>query len=343
MPTMPHTAAWNLLLLNTGQDTAGGSIRTKQAFDRLRPDYTAHAMNAASPLSPGAYLAYPTDLIFGSKAVAKGWYDWADVVHIGNTLHGWEWFDNGQGKPTILHHHGTIFRDGHREISARARDIGAIEVCSTFDLTLLEPNVTWAPTPYDLAWLAGMRQPQDDDVIRIAHAPTNRWVKSTDAVIAAVASLKTLGYPVALDLIEGVSNAECLERKGRADIFVDQVILGYGCNAVEAWGMGLPVIAGVADERVRAAMLARWGHLPFYEATVATIADAILAMLDPATRGEWAQRGAEHVVRYHDERVVVAQLADIYANAGPTRTARRRQTQPVTGAERRAQAVAGQA
>ena len=64
-------------------------------------------------------------------------------------------------------------------------------------------------------------------------------------------------------------NADVLALKAQADILFDQVILGYGNNAIEAMGMGIPVIAGVQDDNVRRAMLDRWGSLPWYDATEA--------------------------------------------------------------------------
>lgn len=82
--------------------------------------------------------------------------------------------------------------------------------------------------------------------VLIAHAPTNREVKSTAAFLEAVDRLRAEGHDIEVDLIEGRTWDECLERKARADIYFDQVKLGYGNNSVECWGMGIPVIAGAA-------------------------------------------------------------------------------------------------
>lgn len=153
-------------------------------------------------------------------------------------------------------------------------------------------------------------------MVKVVSAPTARRIKSTDALEAAVERLRSEGHEVELDVIEKVSWAECLQRKASADIYFDQVQLGYGCNAIEAWGMGIPVIAGGAPATL-AEMRSRFGgRLPFYEATEQTIYDALLEMiLSPDLRSEFGERGLEHVRQFHDERVVVQQLQDVYHRA----------------------------
>lgn len=152
-------------------------------------------------------------------------------------------------------------------------------------------------------------------MIRIAHAPTNREVKSTTHLLDAVERLKGEGYPVELDLIEEVPWAECLERKAKADIYFDQVKLGYGNNAIEAWGMGIPVIAGAQDATLEE-MARRFDGLPFYSATEDTIYDAVKALVeDEGLRQQYAAKGQAHARRFHDEKVVVDQLKGLYRRA----------------------------
>lgn len=152
-------------------------------------------------------------------------------------------------------------------------------------------------------------------MVRIAHAPTNREVKGTQAFLDAIERLQAEGLPVEMDLIEGVSWAECLTRKAQADIYYDQVQLGYGNNAIEAWGMGIPVVAG-AQPATLAEMERRFGSLPFYNATEQDIYDALKALvLSKDLRAEYSEKGLDHVRRFHDERVVVEQLKRLYRKA----------------------------
>lgn len=314
-------AVTRLLLMNTGADTAGVAWRTQQALQRHGPrGWQVRQVAAAG--KRGRYLDYPQDRTYRDRAEGGGWYRWADVVHLANTLHAWDWWDGGQlGRRLVLHHHGTEYRDYHEDIAAKARAIGAVQVVATVDLLGLEPDVdTWLPTPYRASELARYRQPRGDSSIVVAHAPTDRAIKGTEAVVAAVDALAAEGLPVSLDLIEGVPNTECLRRKGRADIVVDQLVLGYGVNAVEAWGMGLPVVAGVADARVRERMLGLWGQLPFVPASPDTLRDVLRQLVwDRQARVDAAAVGAAHFARWHSEEAVVPVLLDVYAATRPTR------------------------
>lgn len=151
--------------------------------------------------------------------------------------------------------------------------------------------------------------------VLIAHAPTNRAVKSTSLLLQAIKRLQDEGVDVELDLIEHRPWTECLERKAKADIYFDQVILGYGNNAIEAWGMGIPVICGGSDETLDE-MERRFGRLPFYHATLETIYDAIKELVEsPELRAEYGRIGYEHVKTYHDAPVVVEQLKCLYQRA----------------------------
>jgi glycosyltransferase involved in cell wall biosynthesis len=151
--------------------------------------------------------------------------------------------------------------------------------------------------------------------ILIAHAPTNRSVKSTKELLAAIQRLQDDGFEVELDLIERRSWKECLERKAKADIYFDQIGLGYGCNALEAWAMGIPVVAGGADATLDE-MERRFGFLPFYHATEETIYDALRELIeDPELRERYGRIGYEYVKQWHDAPIVAEQLKAIYSRA----------------------------
>jgi hypothetical protein len=146
-------------------------------------------------------------------------------------------------------------------------------------------------------------------------------------VLAALRQLQDEGHR--LEIITNVdakgharhiSWRTALWHKAKADVYVDQLTLGYGNNAVESWGFGQPVVAGVADPAVRDEMLRRWGTLPFVPATPDSIYLVLLRLLQSAVmRTEYGAIGKEHFDRYHDARKVVAQLQGLYASAQPTR------------------------
>ena len=95
------------------------------------------------------------------------------------------------------------------------------------------------------------------------------------------------------------------------------MILGYGCNAIEAWAMGIPVVAG-ADSWTLARMRQEFGRsgLPFYEATAETIRVALRELvLSADLRAKWDDRGLRHARRFHAEKPALERALELYAEA----------------------------
>ena len=268
------------------------------------------------------YFNFPSDIVWNrqTEAEVKGLVEAADLIHLNNSYAAVSRFR--VQKPMLLHHHGSLFREDPAHMLDVARSRRMTQAVSTIDLTRPAPHLLhWLPTAYDIDELEAFSKKRatlkervkPDGRIRIVSCPTKRAYKATEPLIAAVAHLQGEGLPVDLVLVEGKTWQECMATKATADVLFDQVAFGYGCNAVEAWGMGIPVIAG-ADEWTLAQMRKEWGGLPFYEATETTIADAIRDLvLSRDLRAEWAGRGTAHVRKYHDERPALARLAELYA------------------------------
>ena len=265
------------------------------------------------------YFDWPTDIEWtrSNEPLIRQLVDEADVLHLNNSYRAVQRFH--AQKPMLLHHHGSMFRNNTEHMLKMAHQRRWVQAVSTIDLTKPAPDVLhWLPTAYDIADLVKFgrkhaRKP--DGRIRVVHCPTNRELKSTAVLIAAVDELRAEGLPVDLVIVEGRTWADTMGEKAKADIVFDQTAFGYGCNAVEAWGMGIPVIAG-ADEATLYAMRRRFypHSLPFEEATDATIIDAIRALATSADkRAEMAAVGHDHVLRWHDERPALVKLAELYA------------------------------
>lgn len=305
------TKPFTVLSLPLGADTGGTNHAIGQAFAN-EEGWTWHSI-----ISTRNSLSYPVDLNW-DRNIVEYWWRHADVVHLHHNLIaaykltvGWKGFRLPR-RPYVVHFHGTGYRENWQSHLRDARRYRATALVSTLDLWLLAPTLTtWLPCPVQRR----QRITRNDGMVRIAHAPTNREVKGTAYFLEAIHQLQEEGFPIELDLIEGVTWAECLERKASADIYYDQVGLGYGNNAIEAWGMGIPVIAG-AQPATLDEMRRRFGELPFYQATESTIYDAIKALLQsPDLRVEYSERGLNHVQRFHDQQVVVEQLKELYRHA----------------------------
>lgn len=294
-----------VLSVNAGQDLAGTGIRLKRAFDR-HSDWTFNSIARSE-----TYLKYPTDRPWSD---ARSLWDRSDVVHLHNNFRTAELLETGP-KPSVIHHHGTFFRQNTEAMLADQRRRRSVGLAATLDLYLMAPDdLEWVPAAYDVDWLASLRRLRGRDRIRIVTAPTDRTVKSTEALIAACRRIGRRRR-ITLSIIERRSWERCLAQKASADIFFDQVLLGYGCNAIEAMGMGIPVVAG-ADPATLAEYRRRFGELPFQPATEDSIEDALVELVESSSRrSEIGLRGQTHVRRWHSDEAVVSQLERIYSDA----------------------------
>ena len=264
------------------------------------------------------YFDWPTDIEWTSDnlPLIRRLMEEADVIHLNNSYRAVQRFH--LRKPMLLHHHGSMFRNNTRNMMAMARQARWVQAVSTIDLTRPDPDVLhWLPTAYDVDGLRtfgrkNRREP--DGRIRIVHCPTNRQLKATNLLIAAVDELRAEGLPLDLVIVEKQTWANTMLEKAKADILFDQTMFGYGCNAVEAWAMEIPVIAG-ADDWTIATMYGRFGNpLPFMVTTERTIIEAIRIMATSQdARDEYGSIGFAHVKRFHDERPALEKLAELYA------------------------------
>ncbi len=144
----------------------------------------------------------------------------------------------------------------------------------------------------------------------IVHAPTDRLLKGSDFVEKAVAALKEKGLSFEFKLIQGMSHEEALQWYRRADIVVDQLLIGwYGVVAVEAMAMGKTVVAYIRED-----LLDYFGgEMPLLAANPDTIESVLQqAISDFELRRELGRRGRGFVERVHDSEAVAAKLRDAY-------------------------------
>lgn len=190
---------------------------------------------------------------------------------------------------------------------------------STPDLLEFVPGSKLLPQPIDLGRFDALRDaglgpppgtPGVDRPARIAHAPTNRAMKGSDQIEAAVRSLAASGLKVELVTVENRPHKEVLEICATCDLAVDQLLIGaYGQFAVECMAMGKPTICYVrpdlADEYP--------ADCPIISASPRDI-EAVLANTLAAHRSWEAmgRAGREYVERVHDARKVAADAIASY-------------------------------
>ena len=299
-------------------DPAGVVGRFKEAADK-GDELRIRSVSAAKY----EYLQFPMDIFWdkqrrgSNEQMIKELIMAADVIHLNNSEMAYKHFRIR--KPALLHHHGSLFRDGPERMLEKAKYYRMEQAVSTIDLLRFAPDLlTWLPSAYDVDYFqayAKQHARQPDGRVLIVHCPTDRAKKHTAVLLAAVEQLQAEGLPVDLELIEFRPWTESLAAKARADIVFDQLMWGYGCNGIEAWAMGKPVVAG-ADDWTLEEMTRQWGSLPFALASVETLTDVLRQMVERHDyRQTYAEQGLAHVRKYHDEKPALAILAELYQRA----------------------------
>jgi len=287
-----HTGKAVLFLAR--RDYANVGYRMMQAINQL-DGWCAHAVTCGAE-----YFHYQKDIFMPSKEEVDRLCRWADVIHI---FDSWPRDVIKYGKPVFVSYNGKYYRDNYGVLAKDEAENGITQLCTTIDLTRY--GATWMPVPM---CVNGVKPVQRDGVnFVVAHAPTRRDVKGTRFVEA----LQELDG-VQVDLIEGVSNAECLNRKASADLYVDQFELGYGVNALEAWALGVPVVAG-AKRDIAALIEEHIGYLPFVCCRPEELAGQVEQLrVDGRIYVEACDRGMAYVRDFHDPVKVARRLVELY-------------------------------
>ena len=279
-------------------DIGGVGYRSASALNRHQPEWEVTAY-AGAP----SYLQFPQHTPWQWGRIEAEW-------EAGEVRHSHDHRARvGRREANVITFHGTGFRENPSGALTHAGD--ARVLVSTLDLWLQAPDdVLWMPQMDDLDWLATFRQPNITDRIRIGHAPTNRQLKGTDAFLTACAQLEADGAPIDVVLIEGMSWLEALKVKGTCDVLFDQLVYGYGGNAIEAWAMNIPVISDGPDE-VKAEIARRFGG-PAFISVNGDMKAALELTLSPTYRTLMGKAGRAYAERFHSYKVGAQRLAEIY-------------------------------
>lgn len=302
----------NVLILGV-MDCSGSGVALANAINSC----TGHEARAV--FMRRTRYRYPSDVLKPSPDELLTLIEWCDVLNL--QVRGEEIVPDGAPRrPTVKTYHGTEYRWRWKKENAKARRAGWTQHCMTIDLSI--HGATWIGRAQPVIY----RNPVHDG-FHIVHAaaPDRKHKadrKGTSLVEAALSQINGITY----DVFREVHNRECLRRKARADLYVDQVgprALGYGTNAVEAWALGLPVIAS-APVKTLAMMRTTFGGLPFLvcprDANEGTIVGFLRDQIwrlanDPRYRDKLAGRGLQHWARWHSPRSVARRSIALFEEA----------------------------
>ncbi len=240
----------------------------------------------------------------------------ADIVHCHLSYHEMMSLGIVSDAKIVIHHHGTMFRKDplrHRELDGRT---AGLRLASNYELLEYgDTDLNWLPNPVPVAEYRRLAEAKrvrwKYGTLRIAHSPTKKENKNTEALVKAVDLLKEWGLDVELVLIHKVPLVECLDMKASCHVTFDSFWLGLQCSGLEAAAMGQPVIAG--DEKVAAAYRKHHGEVPY---TYANTLDGLTAALEKlATDETFYNQERERVSRYcvevHDYPVVAQRYLNL--------------------------------
>lgn len=276
-----HTAAQLTALHFSHTPLVGAPGRVCQAL-RSIPDVNARWVVLDTSLGTYDRMSFELDLVWPrDREEVLALLEQCDVVHLHNYLHLdseefapisfsalWE-----QGKPMVRQFHSTPELVG-RFLSQPAQ--AALD-CPIPKLVLAQFHERLYPTARLVPNIVELDLPElpADGPLRIGYAPTRfdsgrdaRWdtkgYRETRRLLKHVQrEAAREGIVVEVDVIELVPHAECLERKARCHLFIDELVTGsYHLNTLEALALGSVCMTWL-DARTSAAVQALTGRTDF--------------------------------------------------------------------------------
>ncbi len=171
------------------------------------------------------------------------------------------------------------------------------------------PNAHVVPRGIDLSeWqTVGIERTERPLVV---HAPSKSELKGTRFLLEAVEELRQEGVPFDFQLIQGMPHAEAAAAFRRADIVVDQLVIGwYGVVTIEALALGKPVIVYVREDLARDFT----PRIPIANANPDTVKAVLRDLVaDYEQRVALAEAARPFVEQVHDVRTVARLLRERY-------------------------------
>ncbi len=292
---------------------AGWQLRT---LARARSTWTHALLEAGRPLL-GSLAG--RDFVADADVLRRSGID------VGLVFHGSEVRDPRRHR---TRHEFSPFADPRGELTRRlqARYDALAPLVADFDGPLfvstpdqsdyLPRPATWLPVVVDVTTFNPGERPAPLVGRRplVVHAPSNPALKGTEFVERALRPLHARGL-IELRMVTGMAPEQAAELVRRADVVVDQLVLGlYGVLACEAMACGRIVIGYLGDAlRQRVST-----EVPILEATPRTVGEVMTRVLDdPDQARRAAAAGPGFVARFHDGRQSSAALAPFLGVAQP--------------------------
>ena len=243
-----------IVMLSTG-DYAGSGYNIKRAVE-----YTNSDIKVVTVVKHKHPYGYDSDIVLNqwNSNEVQLIVNNADIIHFkGDELPNNNWFGINipKDKKIVITVGGSGFRRGKKSQNSQQwypmymyLPITDLRTCITPDLNYPEFYATYTPHTIN-SRIVNNYYSRDEIVIQ--HSPSNRGKKGTnDIILPTLHKLKSNGYPIKIDLLEGLSNKEVLKAKKNGTIFIDQINEAgfYGMSTIESIQYGIPTFTYINSE-----------------------------------------------------------------------------------------------
>lgn len=250
---------------------------------------------------PG-YLDIPILKFFGKKVLMQYWG--SDVIQ-----------SDIKGPYTNFSAHD--FQKTHPNLDNEQRRAKIKRVFKWADMVIVgahsllpyAPKALVVPKAIDLEKFSYVGTSDSSKIPTIVHAPTDKNIKGTKEIMAAIQKLKEDKLSFNFILLEGKSNKEVLTTLKKADIVIDQIRIGdYGTLAVEAMSLGKPVVGRLDQE-----LMVYLDDCPIVSVEVRTLVRELQNLIKkPVLRKTLGQKSRQYVKKHHDAMKIAGDLLKIY-------------------------------
>lgn len=256
------------------------------------------------------------------KALDEIKADTFDIIHFDG---GIDFFSDSQlakafkmkGKKIVNCYFGDDLRT--RGIVRDMDEISDLNLTFEYDHTLRHPDINFLFFPFDNSAIDYI----PDDIynesasqkIRVIHSPTQRTVKGTAEISAAVEIVQK-SRDIEFLLVENTPREDLLKIKQTCHIAIDQIGnkggTGYGINSLETLSMGLPTITDM-----NCGMDTWLPENPFIVAGKDTLAERLIELIDnEELRKTKRAESRKWVDKFHSYSSVFSKLTEYYQKAG---------------------------
>ena len=149
----------------------------------------------------------------------------------------------------------------------------------------------------------------------VGHAPTHRIVKGTNEIIRVIENLRSKGFKVRLELIEGLSREDAQKKYQEIDLFIDQLVIGwYGVVSLEVMALGKPVLCFIKGRGLHFVPPQMLADLPIINVDESSLEEKLVGVMQMSIeqRQSLAERGLAYLTEWHDPTKIAQRVVGDY-------------------------------